>query len=82
MTAFVNNLRWSLVARGWSPEDLATRMPSSWSFSLSSRTDKVRRFQRGDQEAKLHDVELFAEALDVPPAVLAFGCLREWRASE
>ena len=80
MTAFVNNLRWALVARGWLPEDLAARLPSSWSFSLSSRTDKVRRFQRGDQDPKLQDVELFAEALDVPPEVLAFGCLREWRA--
>ena len=82
MTTFVANLRWALVARGWHPQDLAERMPSSWSFSLSSRTDKVRRFQRGDQDPKLQDVEAFALALDVPPEVLAFGVLREWRASE
>ena len=82
MTAFVTNLRWALVSKGWNPQDLAERMPLSWGVSLSSRVSRVRRYTRGDQDPKLHDVELFAEALDVPPAVLAFGCLREWRASE
>ena len=82
MTTFVTNLRWSLASKGWIPEDLAERMPPTWSSTLATRTDKVRRFQRGVQDPKLLDVELFAEALEVPPGVLAFGCLREWGASE
>ena len=82
MTTFVINLRWALVARGWNPQHLAERMPLTWGVSLSSRVSRVRRYTRGDQDPKLGDVETFAKALDVPPAVLAFGCLREWRASE
>lgn len=82
MTTFVTNIRWALVARGWNPQHLAERMPLTWGVSLSSRVSRVRRYTRGDQDPKLQDVETFAKALDVPPAVLAFGCLREWRASE
>ena len=78
MTAFVANLRWALVARGWNPQDLAERMPLTWGVSLSSRVARVRRYTRGDQDPKLGDVEAFALALDVPPEVLAFGVLREW----
>ncbi len=82
MTTFVTNLRWALVARGWNPQDLAERMPLAWGVSLASRVNKVRRYTRGDQDPKIGDVEAFARVLEVPPAVLAFGCLREWRASE
>lgn len=77
MTLFTRNLRWAIVVRGWVPQDLAERMPLTWGVSLSSRVSRVRRYTRGDQDPKLGDVEAFALALDVPPAVLAFGRLWE-----
>ncbi len=78
MTRFTRNLRWAMCDRGLSAAMLAESFPLDWGPHLSARTTRIRHYVRGDQDPKLPVVEMFADALDVPPEVLAFGNLREW----
>jgi len=88
MTRFTRNLRWAMCDQGLSSAALAERLPITWgaakdkTSTLQGRTNRVRHYARGSQDPKLDTVEILADGLGIPPAVLAFGDVKEWRERE